>query len=429
MLKYHVNMKPILNTYLYIEPYVHIEITKNEALLYNTLNKTHTFFSEKEIIPILKELAKTKNLRLVILNNHKIKAQTAKKFTEVLISNCMGDQLLVEESFQNPVQIPPFLKIEEYIPDPRKDSHPIISNSLINLVNELSIFINNDRPPENRIFFEKASKQYLTIKKDNNYEEIGLDSIKACINTFAEHCLNVVNILGGDIFKHSNFSSIVSYLNILPCWKRYYCYFKDFTEKHYSFINEIDTKSTLHLVFNNICNERGSIENLIKLYVSNPNIEYDFYIDTFEEIDEFQRLQNLLKFENINLFPFYSGDNLDFIETTLTFSEDMVFSADISMKEILIRGRLNEHFYGKLFVLSNGMVHSNLNEISLGNIHNNAILKMIFKEVNQTLNWSLTRNNVNPCSLCLLKSLCPPISNLELHIKKFNFCNQKFNLI
>lgn len=309
------------------------------------------------------------------------------------------------------------------MPDPRKEDSTIISNNISTFVEEISIFINNENPQSEDSFFNQAYKQHLTIKKDNDkYQELGIDMIKKCYNNFSKHNLNEINILGCNIFKHSNISEIIAFFNINNSFKNYYIYFKDFAIKQLNFLNQLDNNSTLHIVFNHVAGEVGIIEDIISKTVQAPNIEYNFFIHSDECFEEIQNLYTKFEFANYRLFPYFNGSNIDFLKSNVSFTKENIYELDISTKDILIKGKLNESFFGRLYIQTDGTVYSNLNFQPLGNIYENAMLKMIFKEVNQIKSWSFLRKDVEPCNCCLYKSLCPPISNLELYMNKYNFC-------
>ena len=72
--------------------------------------------------------------------------------------------------------------------------------------------------------------------------------------------------------------------------------------------------------------------------------------------------------------------------------------------------------------MSDGNIYSNLNEKAIGNIKNMDLSKAIYKEISVGKGWWKTRANVVPCKNCLYKFICPPISNYEYAIGRYNLC-------
>ncbi|MBE9468407.1 MAG: hypothetical protein IMY72_08845 [Bacteroidetes bacterium] len=52
----------------------------------------------------------------------------------------------------------------------------------------------------------------------------------------------------------------------------------------------------------------------------------------------------------------------------------------------------------------------------------------VYREMNIGKNWFKLRTNTKPCCNCLYNTLCPPISNYEYALGKYNLCNV-YNLI
>ena len=48
--------------------------------------------------------------------------------------------------------------------------------------------------------------------------------------------------------------------------------------------------------------------------------------------------------------------------------------------------------------------------------------EMIVKEIIRGKSWKLTRRKVMPCKKCVYCDICPPISNYEKAIGKYNLC-------
>jgi len=417
-------MSTLSNHWLIIEPYVHLEITETEVLLYNTLNSSIEIFSEKIYYDLFKEMTNHDNLRVISINSELITKPKIKAMLQSLVKNFMGDILVSEKFHFKPVQLTPLIKIEEFAPDPRKDHSSIISNNISTFVSEFSIFINNDKCNENCYFLKNASKQHLTIKKDSdNYVELNTQIIKESVNTFSNHGLSEINILGSNIFDYSSINELLKFLNVFTFWKSYHIGFNDFCTQYLNYLKLFDEKSTLRISFYDFKYNTKQIHDIIKATMLIPNLEYDFFVYSETCLEILEKLHSSLNFSNkYRLLPFFDGNNYKFFEDNVYFSKKEVSESSLSMKDILLKEKINVLQFGKLFLNSDGCLYSNLNSQPLGNIYEDTILKMIFKEINQTKDWFILRSNVAPCSSCSYKNLCPPISNIEIYMKKFNFC-------
>jgi len=100
-------------------------------------------------------------------------------------------------------------------------------------------------------------------------------------------------------------------------------------------------------------------------------------------------------------------------------------SLKLSEKDIIKNSSINRNDFGKLFILPDGKIYSNLNSESIGNIKTDLFQEAIYKELKYTKNWLKTRGDVIPCKNCIYKAICPPISNYERYLNKFNLCHLK----
>jgi pseudo-rSAM protein len=106
-------------------------------------------------------------------------------------------------------------------------------------------------------------------------------------------------------------------------------------------------------------------------------------------------------------------------------SEDLT-DVPVSKTTIFRRQVLNENFFGKLNILANGDVYSNMNHEPIGNAFENdlSINEIVFNEMYDGKNWFKIRNE-GVCKDCCNKYLCPSPSNYELACNKPNLCNIK----
>lgn len=81
---------------------------------------------------------------------------------------------------------------------------------------------------------------------------------------------------------------------------------------------------------------------------------------------------------------------------------------------------LNTNYFGRLTILPDGSIYSNLNTFSLGSLED-SLYEIIFKELNEGKSWQNGRHK-EPCTECRFRWLCPPISNYEFVVGQYNLC-------
>ena len=92
------------------------------------------------------------------------------------------------------------------------------------------------------------------------------------------------------------------------------------------------------------------------------------------------------------------------------------------MQNIFRRQTLNEFYFGNVTIMFNGDVYNNINNDCIDNIFRHSLLQLLLNN-GKSNNWFLTRDKITPCNKCIYRFLCPPISNYEFAINRFNLCN------
>ena len=133
-------------------------------------------------------------------------------------------------------------------------------------------------------------------------------------------------------------------------------------------------------------------------------------------------ISNMETMNNLQILPFYTGDNLKFFEDYVYMSLYDLLEAPITKKSIYRRQVLNENFYGKLYIYPNGDVYANVNRSRLGNIKEHLLAELVYNEMNSEETWLQSRDAFPKCQSCVNRYLCPSISNYELVIGKTDLC-------
>lgn len=125
----------------------------------------------------------------------------------------------------------------------------------------------------------------------------------------------------------------------------------------------------------------------------------------------------------IKILPYYNGKNLDFFREYIYPDLQDLIAEPVGRKAIFRHKVLNDNFFGKLTILPSGDVYSNVNCAPVGNIKSSSLKELVFKELTDSKAWLKVRNQETPCSGCLNRDLCPPLSNYEWVIGKPNLCH------
>lgn len=253
-----------------------------------------------------------------------------------------------------------------------------------------------------------------------DYEEI----INFIYPALKESALQKVNLLGGDITEYSKINHL---LDLILSYEKRVNVFIELTsnlEKLEEIISSIKNVEKL----NTICTIRKenlslSIINKLKKICGKIDLRFQCMVDSLENYKMFENTLNKIDPQLITYKPFYTGKNLNFFEENVFINKDDIFSSIHKQTDIYIKQKLNKIEFGRLIILNDGKVHTNLNCRPIGQIGIDTIQEIVYELINnKSSTWFSTRKNDKVCSNCIYHAFCPSISNYELVLKKTNLC-------
>lgn len=400
--------------WFYFDNYVYVNyVAPNKVLLYNTLNHDMLTYQNDGIYAFVKELTSIENNNIMEVEwdvLHEVDPDVYGFIVEAR-NHYMGDLLPVPEHGKKPVvfQSEPMILREGH-------SYYYQGDSILHNITEMTFYINETCPFDCRLC-DRYYKQAVCCHKGDGNKELSCDAIITCLDSLQEASLFKVNITGGNILAYGNLDKLVEKLNGFSFKKVYMINTKHITdiEKIYPILQ--DSRNTIEL----LCTDRQELENGRVIYtrLNSENVQINFFVQSADDlnwIETFCKGQE----QNINLTPFYNGDNYEFFQENIFVSKEEI--KQVSYKSIKRNSILNNCFFGSLVCMPNGDIHSNLNDSSLGNIEKQSVVSMVFKELEEGGSWLRIRKNAKPCNECLYASMCPPLSNYEQAMGKNDLC-------
>ena len=267
---------------------------------------------------------------------------------------------------------------------------------------------------------KKRNNQYLFCSANTKiHNEFDFVIIKKLFSSVAKY----FNITGSNIFNYSEFDKLIHLLSIKNIHSTFYANYQnpDINTENLTKLKSINAQLNISV------DTPLNIKNLQKTkeIINQTGIlhNFDFKIESEKDIEIFEEAINQLNIANYSFLPYYNGNNIEFFEQAVYLSKEDIFEAKPSQKDIFARQVLNQLNFGKLYILPDGSVYSNLNKPKLGNLHKHSIHELVHKEMYKHKNWFKLRKNVKPCRSCVYNLLCPPISNYEYAIGKYNLCH------
>ena len=403
--------------WFYLESYTFLFYSKNQYVIYNTLNSTYIDCSlyGKTINTVLSILHNTNKTYCVGIYEYQLRDSQFTEFIKKIRNTFSGDII------KNIRGIPPFiskpiLRILHHPNNPKTKEYNLLGENALFHLHEVTFYLENqgfDLNPMYKDFYKQflyptyTEKQKLSHAK---YLEI-IEQLSICQ-------IDKINIIPATIEKKELFSYLLSLSRqysiktqiILP-YKKY---------------NKEDLKQLL-------INPQFSIMIMVHLPVDYE--ELNSYINLFNEYNItwsliasnkndviFLSKNNLGKFTNVDYIPWYTGDNMDFFKEYIYNDFKDIIEQKNTKQHIFRKQILNDNLFGKLTIFPTGEVYSNVNFPTIGNIQDQKLSEIVYSEIeNYFKPWFFTRDYVS-CKNCVNKYLCPSISNYEIVANEYNMC-------
>ena len=403
--------------WFYLESYTFLFYSKNQYVIYNTLNSTYIDCSlyGKTINTVLSILHNTNKTYCVGIYEYQLRDSQFTEFIKKIRNTFSGDII------KNIRGIPPFiskpiLRILHHPNNPKTKEYNLLGENALFHLHEVTFYLENQGFDLNPMY-KDCYKQFLypTYKEKQKlshakYLEI-IEQLSICQ-------IDKINIIPATIEKKELFSYLLSLSRqysiktqiILP-YKKY---------------NKEDLKQLL-------TNPQFSIMIMVHLPVDYE--ELNSYINLFNEYNItwsliasnkndviFLSKNNLGKFTNVDYIPWYTGDNMDFFKEYIYNDFKDIIEQKNTKQHIFRKQILNDNLFGKLTIFPTGEVYSNVNFPTIGNIQDQKLSEIVYSEIeNYFKPWFFTRDYVS-CKNCVNKYLCPSISNYEIVANEYNMC-------
>ena len=403
--------------WFYLESYTFLFYSKNQYVIYNTLNSTYIDCSlyGKTINTVLSILHNTNKTYCVGIYEYQLRDSQFTEFIKKIRITFSGDII------KNIRGIPPFiskpiLRILHHPNNPKTKEYNLLGENALFHLHEVTFYLENQGFDLNPMY-KDCYKQFLyptyTEKQKLShakYLEI-IEQLSICQ-------IDKINIIPATIEKKELFSYLLSLSRqysiktqiILP-YKKY---------------NKEDLKQLL-------INPQFSIMIMVHLPVDYE--ELNSYINLFNEYNItwsliasnkndviFLSKNNLGKFTNVDYIPWYTGDNMDFFKEYIYNDFKDIIEQKNTKQHIFRKQILNDNLFGKLTIFPTGEVYSNVNFPTIGNIQDQKLSEIVYSEIeNYFKPWFFTRDYVS-CKNCVNKYLCPSISNYEIVANEYNMC-------
>lgn len=378
-----------INYWFKIEPYVHVSMTDNCVLLYNTLDGVFIETDKIEVVKLLKETLQKESCGVVLLTSERYQQQDINNFIIELREKYMGDVIEVDLSKGKPVQILPYFNLSE-TQDLLKKHNFTSGNKILRFLSEINIHVDN--------------RTHIT------------DLISYLQSLPVSSTINIV----GDLENVVNYKMLLSFLEQLPSSKNVISSYTNVISLQPDFENDFSYSISVRFP---VDMPKWNHSRQLLLNQTLP-FEYIFEVSSSDDCQQANRLAEKFDVEKYQLKPIYTGENIFFFKEKVFLSKEDILSTAMSINDFFANQSLNIYDFGKISIMPNGEIYANVNHPALGNIKTHSIYDIISNELEEGRSWLRIRNQV-PCSTCIYQWHCPSPSDYEIVLGRPNLCHVK----
>lgn len=406
-------MKPIY--YYTLFPDTFLWTNETEGVMYSAKEHTYLSFDICGLIgKYCLELNELRNLYVVDVSQEDWQDIELKIWMLNTVKNKMGCLIEYSDAEPRPISFPPLLSLQSDVDRIEHEKGREVGEYVAYNWNELSLFLGgkSEYPDYCRQFpYPVASEHLLDIHALEHFWA-------TADNTY----LVQINVIG-DMLLYPDREQLMCLLDSLSTKVCFYM-LGDGRQKVEDLINSqgFDTeKYELKLYYVG----QDSFDEINQL-LADASIPFSWlYIVSGEsDMERMDVIQQSNASADISPCPVFTGDNLEFFEQCIYIFKEDISDCSYDKKDIFAHQVMNSNYWGRLSILPDGNVYSNINNSPIGTMED-SVYDLLIKEMKSRSAWRLTRDIVPECEKCLYRYLCPPPSNYGFVIGKFNLCHMK----
>jgi len=314
------------------------------------------------------------------------------------------------------------MKIQQDANILKKGTQRSIGEDIMAYLSDLWLYVNGNCTQDCSICRDAYRQfNFCTSSREKNLE-LSIADIKRIVEELPPGIPQNIHILGGNILSYAH---LVNLLELIPadCRTSLYIHYLN-ADRHKEKIQHISKHNiTLELLFSFPLIKEKAYRAIQALKEPGIDFRFSFSIRNTGEFEEANELIQLNPEIGATFHPLFDGTNIDFFSENIFVKAEEIERIKPSLKEVHSRGIVNPNYFGNLIIRPDGRVYADVNAPSLGKIQENSIFDILVKEVESGTSWRKVRKNVLPCKSCVFEKLCPPISNYNTAVGRFDLCS------
>lgn len=396
--------------WLVLFPDTFLWIKINNGIIYNSKNFKHcTFRNSDEINKLCDTLVDLDSLYSVEIMESLLRDKHVKHWIDRITGIEAG--CLIEQNGQNSklTSYYPVLSIQNGMDQIIWEHKRNIGGKIIENLHELIFYINGSSHGSDQYF----RQTYYPVTSDMSLD---FNHIESFVNQCNNKMLNQITFIG-DLINYKNFEQLQKWV----LSNDYFIHFVLLEEDIKKDIKKNEWFGNDKVSFTIIISNHLSFLNQLEIYHDfSDNVTFAFPVISNAQLESVTSIVQETGLNNYNIIPIYNGMNREFFEENVYMTTDEFNDIELSRREVFVNMTLNVTSFGKLTVLPDGKIYSNVNDTPLGSI-GDPIYDMLYKEMTERKTWFRIRD-MKPCFDCIYQWLCPSPGNYEKAIGKPDLC-------
>lgn len=397
--------------WLVLFPDTFLWIKINNGIIYNSKNFKHcTFRCSDEIKKLYNTLVSLDSLYSVEITESLLSDRNVKQWVDKITAIEAG--CLIEQNGQNSklTSYYPVLSIQNGIDQINWEHKLNIGGKIIENLYDLVFYINGSSHGSDQYF----RQTYYPVNSDMS---IDFNLIESFVNQCNNKMLNQITFIG-DLVNYRNFQQLQKWF----LSNDYFVHFVLLAEDIEKDIKKNEWFGNDKVSFTIIISNHLSFLKQLEIYHDfSDNVTFAFPVTSNVQLDSISSILQATNLKNYNIIPLYDGMNREFFEENVYMTIDGFNDINLSKREVFANMTLNVYSFGKLTIMPDGKIYSNVNDNPVGSI-GDPIYNLIYKEMTEGNMWFRIRD-MQPCCDCVYQWLCPSPGNYELAIGKPDLCH------
>ena len=412
--------------WFYVEPYVHLACKSDDCLVYNTLTgRALIYRNEPEIAGLVRRLLSVRNARVIRLNASRLEKGKIATFVKGLRDHFMGDLLDTACSSAKPMQMVHSPKIQKGAERLKREEGRSVGEGELGYLSHVAFYINAEcrgKCPGCRAYYKQFP---CCTQAGPGRKEMTAEALSSLLRQVQGAPVSRIDILGGDIFLHSELQALVDILKAQGREVVFFLHALHLTE-HGARMDLLDFEMARYHVIVTPPYSSPRFNAAREITAAwDGRTTFVFVVQTNADIQQARAMIEASEMNSYALKPYFTGRNASFFHDAVFMELKDILDARPTHREIYANQVLNRLNFGRLTFVHDGKVYANLNNPSLGTWKEDSIRRILYKEMCHGKSWRRTRLRVEPCRRCVLAALCPPLGNYEFALKRNDLCHVK----